>query len=99
MYNTNRAYSVAPELRCVPPYKSPHPFDFSSTHSTHLHPLALRPLAIFITSKSNYRENVSQRWSSVFAHFSRLGLTNYRPSTDASTKPAAISNLFRLVCK
>jgi len=28
MYTTNRAYPVAPELRCVPPYKTRHPSVF-----------------------------------------------------------------------
>lgn len=67
----------------------------------HLHPLAHRPLAIFIfcSEKSRPRENVSQRWFSVFAYFSQRCLTCYRSSTDVSTPPAAISWLCRPVCK
>ena len=101
MPTTKRVYSVAPELRCIPPYKTRHPSDLSSTHSAHLHPLALGPLAIFIFyfEKPNPRENVPQRWFSVFAYFSQRRLTNYRSSTDASTPLAAISWLCRPVCK
>ncbi|KAF9792395.1 hypothetical protein BJ322DRAFT_43497 [Thelephora terrestris] len=38
MCTSNGVYSVALELRCVPPYKARHRFDFSSTHSTDSHP-------------------------------------------------------------
>lgn len=93
MYTTNRVYSVAPELRCIPPYKTRHLFDFSSTHLAHLHPFSPIPLTIFISysQKPEPRENVSQRWFSVFAYFSQRRLTFYRSSTDVSTPPAATS--------
>lgn len=98
----NGVYSVAPGLRCIPPYKTRHPPGFSSTHSAQLHPLALSPLDIFITLHSQKLrpcENVSQRWFSVFVFFSQQRLTEYRLSTDAFMKPAVISLLCRAVCK
>ena len=102
MYNTNRVYSVAPGLRCVPPYKSRHPSRFSSTRSAHLHSLARTSSDILLppTPKNpKPRENVPQRWFFVFVYFSQRRLTNFRSSTDASTPPAVISSVCRPACK
>jgi len=102
MYTTNRVYSVAPGLRCVPPYKTRHPSCFSSTRSAHLHSLArTSPDILLPPTPKNQKpcENVSQRWFFVFVYFSQRRLTNYRSSTDASTPPAAISSVCRPACK
>ena len=102
MYTTNRVYSVAPELRCVPPYKThtvrlicPRPTLHTCIPSHLDHSLSLSSLS----QKPRPRENVSQRWFSVFVYFSQRRLTYYRSSTDATTLPANISSVCRPVCK
>ena len=102
MYTTNRVYSVAPELRCVPPYKThtvrlicPRPTLHTCIPSHLDHSLSLSSLS----QKPRPRENVSQRWFSVFVYFSQRRLTNFRSSTDASTPPAVISSVCRPACK